>query len=271
MKSLFTFFLIVTVFSVSAQDGVIVKYYDSILFSSSKEKAYYYTKFIKEDSLYKSTTYYADSNKLYSKAIYKDTFHIKAIGSVVTYYRSGKIKDSCVSEGTGEYTFYVEYYESGKVKDTSNYDSTTKEYDTKYYYESGKLQGHCFWDNKAKKIVDVSFDESGKLIEGYIHKREASFPGGRIGWKEFLIRHLNSNVPGKHKSPVGRYSVYISLSIGKDGKVNDILAENDPGYGTKEEAIRVIKKSPKWDPAIENNIPIAYHARQSITFVVSDN
>jgi hypothetical protein len=38
-----------------------------------------------------------------------------------------------------------------------------------------------------------------------------------------------------------------------------------------EEAIRVIKKSPAWVPAIKKNVPTAFRHRQSITFLVSDN
>ncbi len=271
MKALFTFFLIVTVFSVSAQDGVIVKYFDSTFFPCTKENAFYSTKLIKEDSAYKCTILYADSNKLYSITSYKDTFLVTGVGTMVTHYKSGKIKDSIIFNDDGTEKLIIDYYESGKLKDSSFRVALTMEYESYYYYESGKLKGHSYWDNTLKKNVDESFDEKGELLKNYIHSKEASFPDGRNGWVEFLTKNLRTNVPIKHKAPLGRYTVYISLSINKDGRVNDVIAENNPGYGTMEEAIRAIKKSPKWEAAIEDNKPIAYHARQKITFVVQED
>jgi len=46
---------------------------------------------------------------------------------------------------------------------------------------------------------------------------------------------------------------------------------NDPGYGTAEEAVRVIKNSPSWIPAVQNNKNVNYRQKQNITFQVSKN
>lgn len=45
-------------------------------------------------------------------------------------------------------------------------------------------------------------------------------------------------------------------------------ALNDPGYGTAEEAVRVIKKSKQWIPALQNGNHVIYRQKESITFVV---
>lgn len=42
--------------------------------------------------------------------------------------------------------------------------------------------------------------------------------------------------------------VVVSFVIEKDGSVTDIKVVRDIGYGTKEEAIRVLKNSPNWIP-----------------------
>lgn len=86
MKALFTFFLIITVFSVSAQDGVIVKYFDSSWKPTTKENASFYTHFVKEDTLYKCTSYYAQSNTLYGKSIYADTLLLRGRQEGKCYY-----------------------------------------------------------------------------------------------------------------------------------------------------------------------------------------
>lgn len=98
---------------------------------------------------------------------------------------------------------------------------------------------------------------------------EPQFPGGVEGWVKYLQKNLKANIPAKRKAPVGRYSVIVNFTIDTDGSVTDVFAENDPGYGTAEEAIRVIKNGPKWIPARQDSVPVIFKHKQSITFQVS--
>ena len=60
--------------------------------------------------------------------------------------------------------------------------------------------------------------------------------------------------------------VFISFVVEKNGQLTDIKVLRGLGYGTDEEAVRVLKKSPKWKPGIQNGravrvqytIPIAF-------------
>ena len=40
------------------------------------------------------------------------------------------------------------------------------------------------------------------------------------------------------------------------------------GYGMEEEAMRVIKKGPKWTPAVQNGRSVKAYRKQPITFQV---
>jgi protein TonB len=70
--------------------------------------------------------------------------------------------------------------------------------------------------------------------------------------------------------PASQLTVVVSFVVDKEGNVSEVKAENNPGYGTAEEAVRVIKKGPKWIPAVQNNRNVMYRQRQSITFLVSE-
>lgn len=268
MKSIFTIILVITVLSISAQKGVIVKYFDSTLFPCSKEKAFFSAKLTKIDNVYKGIITYSDSNTLYSIANYKDTFLASGFGTIVTHYRSGKVKDSSFTGSKGVYGSNIGFYESGKIRDSTFRDPLTKENDVHYYYESGKLKGHSYWNNIEQRKIDEFFDENGNRMENYIYERDVSFPDGMRGWVKFLERNLNSSVPSEKGARSGKYIVYLSLSFDEEGNLKEAIAENNPGYGTMEEALRVIKKSPKWIHAIKENKPVANHKRQVITFVV---
>ena len=67
-------------------------------------------------------------------------------------------------------------------------------------------------------------------------------------------------------APVLFYAVTIELLL----ILETLVAENDPGYGTKNEAIRVIAKGPNWKPAVQNGRNVIYRHKQSITFLVAD-
>jgi protein TonB len=100
---------------------------------------------------------------------------------------------------------------------------------------------------------------------------EAQFPGGIEGWRRFLERNLNKDIASDNGAPAADYSVIVSFIVNKDGVISDVRAENDPGYGTKAEAIRVIQKGPRWTPAIQNGRNVIYRQKQKITFRVEEN
>jgi hypothetical protein len=99
----------------------------------------------------------------------------------------------------------------------------------------------------------------------------AEFPGGQSGWVRYLERTLNRDLPVENGAPTGKYSVVVSFIVAKDGGISEVRAENDPGYGTKEESIRVIQRGPKWKPAVQNGRNVIYRHRQAIVFTVSED
>jgi protein TonB len=99
----------------------------------------------------------------------------------------------------------------------------------------------------------------------------AQFPGGFDAWKKYLERNLNAGLPAENGAQIGKYTVMVSFIVDKDGNISDVKAENAPGFGTETEAIKIIRKGPKWQPAIQNGRKVAYRARQQVTFLVDDN
>ncbi|MFN9666506.1 MAG: energy transducer TonB [Bacteroidota bacterium] len=118
--------------------------------------------------------------------------------------------------------------------------------------------------------------EAPKVEEDYdkvftVVQIPAEFPGGVSAWQRYLERNLNSGIPVDNGAPPGRYTVIVSFTVSKTGAISDVQAENDPGYGTKAEAIRVITKGPSWKPAVQNGRNVIYRHKQGITFVVSED
>ncbi len=117
--------------------------------------------------------------------------------------------------------------------------------------------------------------EAPKVEEDYdkvftVVQIPAEFAGGLPAWTKYLERNLNRDLPVENGAPPGRYTVVVSFIVSKTGAISDVVAENDPGYGTKAEAVRVITKGPAWKPAVQNGRNVIYRHKQSITFQVSE-
>ena len=96
----------------------------------------------------------------------------------------------------------------------------------------------------------------------------ASFPGGLDGWKKFLMKNLNAELPIINEAPAGKYTVMVQFKVCTDGTICDIEAKNNPGYGLSDEAVRVVKKSGTWVPAEQKGRKVKTIFRQPITFFV---
>lgn len=125
------------------------------------------------------------------------------------------------------------------------------------------------------KITDTEFElkEADKPEEDKIFSKveiEASFPGGSSAWRRYLERNLDASIPVKQKAPAGNYTVVIQFVVNLDGTVSDVRALTNHGYGMETEAIRAIKKGPKWLPAIQNGRQVKAYHKQPITYIVDN-
>ena len=103
----------------------------------------------------------------------------------------------------------------------------------------------------------------------YTAEKPAEFPGGPKGWTNYLMNNLDRDLPVKNKAVTGKYTIKLNFLVNKDGGVENVVAENNPGYGTADEAIRVIEKGPKWIPAEQNGKKVNYLMKQVIVFDVA--
>ena len=88
------------------------------------------------------------------------------------------------------------------------------------------------------------------------------FPGGKQALDQFIKDHLQNP---KDISPINGI-VTLHFTIDKNGKVSNINIIKSIGEAYDKEAIRVVKKMPKWIPGKNNNVPIAASYQINILF-----
>lgn len=108
----------------------------------------------------------------------------------------------------------------------------------------------------APAPLDINDDTIFRKVE-----IAAEFPGD---WKRFLERNLMYPEQAIENHTEGM--VKLQFIVDKSGDISEITALNDPGDGLAEEAIRIIKKCPKWHPAEQNGRKVNYMHIQTIIF-----
>jgi protein TonB len=98
---------------------------------------------------------------------------------------------------------------------------------------------------------------------------DASFPGGPAAWLRFLNKNLRSPDEAINNGISGK--VVVQFIVDKDGNVSDVVAISGPEQGgLREEAVRVIKKSGKWTPAIQNGRYVKAYRVQPVIFQIGE-
>lgn len=93
--------------------------------------------------------------------------------------------------------------------------------------------------------------------------KAASFPGGFEAFKNYLIKTARKVSPKNGK-------VKVSFVVETNGEITNEKIENGLDEATDKEALRVIKLSPKWEPALQNEKEVRSAYQLNINFQ-SDN
>lgn len=113
----------------------------------------------------------------------------------------------------------------------------------------------CFYANaQVKESKDsVSVGKEDEVLPFCSEMPE--FVGGTGKMFEFLDYNTAYPEPAKVNNIEGK--VMITFVVRKTGEITDVTQTSKAlGYGLDEEAIRVVKSMPKWNPGKENGKPV---------------
>jgi len=80
------------------------------------------------------------------------------------------------------------------------------------------------------------------------------FKGGMAEFYKYLGRNYKYPTEAVKNRISGK--LYVTFVVEKDGSLTDLSLKNDLGYGTKEEALRVLNDCPKWSPGKQHGMPV---------------
>ncbi|MHB9142083.1 MAG: energy transducer TonB, partial [Paludibacter sp.] len=120
---------------------------------------------------------------------------------------------------------------------------------------------------RVGKLTDKQyFDEDGVLMNDTTNTdRLAQFPGGIEAWTKYISKHLY--FPAGYKivnADVAK--VVVNFTINENGEVENVFTSTPFDKAFDSIAERVIRKSPKWLPAIDHNRKVKCRFNQVVNF-----
>jgi periplasmic protein TonB len=97
---------------------------------------------------------------------------------------------------------------------------------------------------------------------------ESEYPGGASAWGRFLNKNLV--IPQEAIDNGEQGTVLVQFVVDTEGRVSDVAAISGP-EGLRSAAVAAIRKSGRWEPAVQNGKKVKSYKKQPITIKVEDN
>lgn len=162
----------------------------------------------------------------------------------------------------------ADYYKSGEVQMTGTYsslDPQVREGEFNWYYRDGKkkvqhfykkneLQSEANWNENGDQTLKKEYQKlnttrDGKGTYDYVSlEKFPQYPGGMPELYKFL--GANFVMPADVSYSPGR--IVVKFVVEKNGSIADAEIEKSVHPLIDQEALRVIKSLPKWEPGVQD-------------------
>lgn len=291
---LFLFFISMSLFC-DAQDYKYKYFLDEDLSSVNEQIATFIGKGLVENNLFKLDCFNLRTNVLIFSAHFMDSSLATFKGPFKSYYINGIIENEGSYNNNVEQGLWVKKDSVDNIIDSTYYNQGIIEKKIHRSYDSNKnVTFYDVIDSVSKKYFSITYKNDGAIdfIEDLQNdtgtlttyengeelvrkvnikdKIEARYAGGASAYSDYLRKNLKASVPSDNNAPSGAYTVMIKFIVNVDGTLSDFMPETNFGYGMEKEAMRVLKTSPKWQPASFYGKNVKAYRRQPITFVIDN-
>lgn len=125
-------------------------------------------------------------------------------------------------------------------------------------------------NDKKLKELSAAFLSELKKADLYSAKPE-SFPAGFPGGNDVFLNFLNRNWKLQGRLPSGDKTVTIQLQVMADGSIKNAQIKQSAGAAFDNEILRILKRMPKWKPAVEKGKQVDTIITLPLTFYLVDN
>jgi len=136
------------------------------------------------------------------------------------------------------------------------------------YTNLNKVTVVSYLPNLTAQEGNLEPDQDKKVYDFVSIEKQPEFPGGIAKFYKYLSGAIKYPELAQERNVQGK--VFLSFVVEKNGALSDVMITRGLGSGTDEEALRVIKASPKWHPGIQNGLPVRVKYNINVNFSLSD-
>jgi protein TonB len=127
--------------------------------------------------------------------------------------------------------------------------------------ENAKLDAPVIPD-KGPAIVETKVEKNDEILE--FVEQMPEFPGGEEALFAYIQKNLKYPQQAVDANTTGR--VTINFVVNDDGSITDVKLARGIGYGCDEEAIKIVRGLPRWNPGKQNGKKVRVAYSLPITF-----
>ncbi|MBX2899247.1 MAG: energy transducer TonB [Cyclobacteriaceae bacterium] len=113
------------------------------------------------------------------------------------------------------------------------------------------------------KVEDEKADEIFTVVEV-----SAEPKGGRAAFYKYVGENIQYPAQARRMGIQGR--VFVEFVVNKDGALTDVVVVKGIGAGCDEEALRIVKNAPAWNPGRQRGHAVKQRMVIPITFMLAD-
>ena len=150
--------------------------------------------------------------------------------------------------------YWKSLYEDGSIDYEGAYLKDALQGEWKWYFRNGQMSAREVYDNDKLKKIEF-WNENGKKVKGKLKSETMpEFPGGQKQLFAFLSKEVL--YPPEARNKEIQVMVYVKFTINEDGTLSDLRLAISAHPLLDAEALRVIKKMPRWTPGKHLNRPL---------------
>jgi hypothetical protein len=206
--------------------------------------------------------------KYYSNGYMKDsTFYINGHPSGISmgWYANGYPADSVTYNANNERAAYISWFDNGNPSSAGYKINDSLHGKWSFFHKNGNISAVEVYD-RGKLISRQYFDEEGKeMADTSSHDHQVEFNGGEKAWRKYILSKLY--FPTQYKITGGdKAIVVVDATIDEDGNVLEAEVSSPFHPDFDEIALKTMKNSPKWKPAVDHNRKVKSYIIQPVTF-----
>ena len=144
---------------------------------------------------------------------------------------------------------FREWYRDGQLWKDLNYDHNNLNGEIMTYWDNGQLKRHELFQS-GKSVKGECYNREGESVDFYSFMVMPQFQGGISALMDFLSRRITYPIVMQKSQLEGK--VLVGFIVNKEGSVTDVKVIRGVSPEFDEEAIRVAKSMPKWNPGMQD-------------------